>query len=606
MDRNTGIGMALILGLFFFWVKLNAPSEAEIKLQKHKQDSIKLVQAKVDSLKKLGAPAEILDTTKNTVLSSSTIDTTDTPVVLDSLSNDLLTVKFSNKGGRINSVLVKKYFKQKEVEDGKVIKSPLYLLEDQKNQFDYIFAKQSGGDIHTQGLVFNTQKSNEEIIFSYKTSEGVLIKLKYKLLPNSYTLKHEVEVEGMDKLNSEKIGKLHWINYLDKLEVNDKYERNYTSVYYKEIDEQPTYCSCTSNDEQDLTNKPVKWVSHANQFFNSALIAEDQFKSAKLATEMLDASSEDLKKCTSDLEFNLGSSKYAMDFYIGPNEFERLKGMQIGLEDVVSYGSSIFGTINRYPIRWIYLFFAGFIANKGIIILCMTLLVKILLIYLTFKMIYSQSKMAALKPEIEKLKAKYGDDPQAMQAQSMKIYGEYGVNPLGGCLPMLLQMPIWIALTRYFSASIEFRQEHFLWATDLTSYDVFMRLPFTIPFYGDHVSMFTLLWTLSTLAYTWYNSRLVDMSAMNPAMKYMQYIMPVMFVFFFNSSAAGFTCYLFFSNILNIGQTVLIKNFFIDENKIATELALNKAKPKSTTGFRARLEQAMKEQERIKNQNKKK
>ena len=159
---------------------------------------------------------------------------------------------------------------------------------------------------------------------------------------------------------------------------------------------------------------------------------------------------------------------------------------------------------------------------------------------------------------------------------------------------------------RYFSASIEFRQEHFLWATDLTSYDVFMRLPFTIPFYGDHVSMFTLLWTLSTLAYTWYNSRLVDMSAMNPAMKYMQYIMPIMFVFFFNSSAAGFTCYLFFSNILNIGQTVLIKNFFINEDKIAAELASNKAKPKSTTGFRARLEQAMKEQERIKNQSKKK
>jgi YidC/Oxa1 family membrane protein insertase len=221
-------------------------------------------------------------------------------------------------------------------------------------------------------------------------------------------------------------------------------------------------------------------------------------------------------------------------------------------------------------------------------------------------MLYSQSKMAALKPQIEQLKAKFKSDPQQQQVETMKMYREFGVNPLGGCLPMLAQMPIWFALYRFFPASIEFRQAPFLWATDLSSYDVITKLPFEVPFgFGSHLSLFTLLWAITTLIYTYFNTKDMDMSA-NPAMKYMQYIMPLFFLGFFNSYASGLTAYLLFSNVINIGQTVVTKKFVIDHDKIKTKLEANKAKPKKKSGFQARLENALKEQQKIQAQRAKK
>ncbi|MCB0685541.1 MAG: membrane protein insertase YidC, partial [Saprospiraceae bacterium] len=237
----------------------------------------------------------------------------------------------------------------------------------------------------------------------------------------------------------------------------------------------------------------------------------------------------------------------------------------------------------------------------GLVILLLTLVVKSLVYPLTYKMLYSQSKMGALKPQIEKVRDKFKDDQQKIQMETMKMYREYGVNPAGGCFPMILQMPIWIALYRFFPASIEFRQASFLWANDLSSYDVFVRLPFSIPFLGDHLSLFTFLWAISMVGYTYYNSKIMDMSSMNamPAMKYMQYIMPLMFVFFFNDYASGLTCYLLFSNLLNITQTLVTKNYLINHDKIMDELDANRKKPKKKGGFQERLEKALQEQQRI-------
>lgn len=224
---------------------------------------------------------------------------------------------------------------------------------------------------------------------------------------------------------------------------------------------------------------------------------------------------------------------------------------------------------------------------------------------LMYKTLYSQAKMGALKPELAHLKEKYKDDMQKQQMETMKIYREYGVSPLGGCLPMLLQMPIWYALFRFFPASITFRQEPFLWATDLSTYDVLFNLGFEIPFFGSHVSLFTLLWAVSTIVYTYYNMQNVDLSA-NPAMKYVQYIMPIMFLAFFNNYASGLTCYMFFSNLINIIQTVVTKNYIFDESKIREELLKEKAKPKKKSGFQAKLEEAMRQQQAIQEQRKKK
>jgi YidC/Oxa1 family membrane protein insertase len=302
------------------------------------------------------------------------------------------------------------------------------------------------------------------------------------------------------------------------------------------------------------------------------------------------------------MTFALGSGSaqsYDMTWYIGPNEFERLRAHDLDMEDIVPFGWSIFGTINRWVVRPIFSFLSNFIGNKGIVILFLTLIVKSLVYPLTYKMLYSQSKMGALKPQMAKLREKYKDDQQKVQMETMKIYREYGVNPAGGCFPMVLQMPIWFALYRFFPASIEFRQASFLWANDLSSYDVFFRLPFEIPFLGDHLSLFTFLWAISMVVYTYYNSKIMDMNSINPMMKYMQYMMPLMFIFFFNSYASGLTCYLLFSNLMNITQTLVTKNYLINNDKILAELDANKKKPKKKGGFQQRLEKAMQEQQKI-------
>ena len=288
-----------------------------------------------------------------------------------------------------------------------------------------------------------------------------------------------------------------------------------------------------------------------------------------------------------------------MTMYVGPNEFDRLRALGYDMEDVIPFGWSIFGTINRWVIRPIFSFLSNFIANKGLVILALTLIVKIILYPLTYRMLYSQSKMGALKPQLESLKSKHKEDAQKQQMEQMKMYREFGVNPLGGCLPMVLQMPIWFALYRFFPASIEFRQAGFLWANDLSSYDAFVHLPFEIPFgFGAHISLFTVLWAITTLIYTYYNTRHMDMSA-NPAMKYMQYLMPLFFLGFFNSFASGLTAYLLFSNLINIGQTLLTKNVIINQEKIKEELEAYRKKPKKKGGFQERLEKALKEQQRI-------
>jgi len=311
---------------------------------------------------------------------------------------------------------------------------------------------------------------------------------------------------------------------------------------------------------------------------------------------------EDLKLLKSELNIPFqggGSETFAMKMYMGPNEYERLAAVGSDLQEIIPYGRSIFGTVNRWVIKPMFNFLSQFIGSKGIVILVLTFIVKLVLYPLYYKMLYSQSKMGALKPRLAGLKEKHGDDQQAVQVETMKLYREFGVSPLGGCMPMVLQMPIWFALYRFFPASIEFRQASFLWATDLSSFDVAFNLPFEIPFYGAHVSLFTLLWAASTVAYTYYNTKHMDMS-MNPMMKNMQYMMPVMFLFFFNNFAAGLTCYMLFSNLLNILQTVVTKEYIIDKKKIEEELEAYKKKPKKKKkgGFQDRLEAALKEQKK--------
>ena len=443
------------------------------------------------------------------------------------------------------------------------------------------------------------------------TSNGGYFEQGYSLEPNSYNINYYVNSQGLDQVIAANTNEfvLNWVDNIEKLERSVRFEKTYSTIHYKTVKDGVDNLSWSSDDEEKV-EEPIKWVAFCNQFFNSTLIAQGAFNSGSFVEKNFDNESDNLKAYTAQLSIpysHRAQERFDMTFMVAPNDFEMLTAMGEDLNEIVPYGKSILGTINRWIIRPIFKFLAGIVGNMGIAILLLTIFVKLMLYPLTFKMLKSQSKMQALKPRIEKLKEQNKDDSQAQQMATMKLYSEYGVSPLGGCMPMLVQMPIWFALYRFFPAAIEFRQAPFLWATDLSSYDVFFKLGFELPMgMGSHISLFTILWAITTLLYTYYNSKHMDMSA-NPAMKYMQYIMPIMFLGFFNSYASGLTAYLLFSNTFNIAQTLITKNYIIDQEKLNRELNAYKAKPKKKkSGFRARLQDAMEEQQKMKEQQEKK
>ena len=620
LDRNQLIGIVLLFGLFMAWSMLNAPSKEELAERKRLQDSITLAD-------QLATQAGLEKTATIDTGQTNTIQTVPSVQLSDSakqmqvqqrfgafsaaasgseelfyLENDLMKVTISNKGGIVKDVELKKYSKILVDEERKEYKEPLHLLNDEKNIFEYLLPVNGSGasPVRSTDLYFDARQSGNDLTLTARGANGFAFTQTYSLPDDEYTLDYDLGFSGADQLVANGGVMLHWENYLDKLERNYQYEKYYTTAYYREVNEDLDYCSCRADDEDDLSDSKLKWVSHSNQFFNTTLIADERFGGGIVETEMLDEESDDLKILRTDLEIPLNGrsdENFEMAFYLGPNEFDRLRAFDQDLEGIIPFGRSIFGTINRWVIRPIFNVLLGLMSVKGIVILLLTLLVKVVLFPLMYKMLYSQAKMSALKPQLAGLKDKFKDDSQKQQMETMKVYREYGVSPLGGCLPMVAQMPIWFALYRFFPASIEFRQASFLWATDLSSYDAFVNLPFEIPFYGAHVSLFTLLWAGTTLIYTYYNTKHMDMGSMNPMMKYMQYFMPVMFLFFFNNYASGLTLYLFYSNVINIGLTLGTKKFLFDDEKILKELNANKAKPKKKGGFQERLEKAMKEQQ---------
>ncbi|MEZ4967862.1 MAG: membrane protein insertase YidC [Saprospiraceae bacterium] len=614
---STFIGMGLIFLLLYLWMQYSAPTQPA-----QEQQSANTTQT-TDSNQMQSNGNAVAATPSGTPADTSTQQQgPDQDVLLAArfgpfapsakgqeqfyvLENELVRVTFNSKGGRIKEVFLKNFEKVNTDTAGNDLKSPVRLLEDSKNRFEYELNVNGAGKVLTSDLYFKGSKSGNTVTFRADAGEGRYLEQVYTLSPDNYRIDYQVGGQRLNNVLAEQAMRLNWTNYLDKLEKNQQYERSMSSVYFKAADESADYCNCRDNDVESLGEKPVSWFAHSSQFFNTSIMANNfAFRDFVGETQMFKDDNPDLKLLKSNALVPLNNGTASMTIYAGPNEFERLRAFGVSLEDIIPFGASVFGAINRWVVHPIFDFLSRFIGSQGIVILVLTLLVKLLLYPLTYRMVLSQSKMAALKPRLEALKKKHGDDQQAMSMETMKMYSEYRVNPLGGCLPVVLQMPIWFALYRFFPASIEFRQASFLWATDLSSYDSIMRLPFELPFgAGSHLSLFTLIWVVTTLWYTNYSMKQMDATAMQndqmKIMKYMQYAMPVMFMFFFNSFASGLTLYLCFSNILNIGQTVVTKQFLIDNEKIKAELEANKNKPRKTGGFRERLEQAMKEQQRI-------
>ncbi len=607
MEKNQIIGFALIFVIIMAWSVINKP---DIELEEapntsNTEQTYSADESSYDS-KSMSETINTQIPTESDInllndqygVFSSNAQGTES---IDFLENDKFKIAFTNKGGRIKYVELKDYKKLKEDENGQDIESLVRLFEDEKNRFNY---KLSVGNrtINTEELYGSINKSNNSISYNFLGNDGSVFKQTYTISPDSYLIDYNLSTKGLSSDLSK--AQLEIKNYLDKIEKNYTFEKTVSTVYFKERDEDSDYCNCRSDDIEDQSDKKIKWFSFANQFFNTSIIADNRsFDGLIASTEVYDESNEDMKltKASVSIPIGDGENDFGMSIFAGPNEYELLTQVDSDLEQIIPFGRSIFGSINRHFIRPFFNLLAGMISSKGIVIILIIFIIKMALYPLTYKMLHSQAKMGALKPEIAKMGEKFKDDAQKKQMETMKLYREYGVNPMGGCMPMFIQMPIWYALFRFFPASITFRQESFLWAQDLSSFDEILSLPFAIPGFGSHLSLFTILWAITTVIYTYYNMKHMDMSA-NPAMKYVQYLMPIMFFVFFNNYASGLTCYMFFSQLFNIAQTVLTKKYVFDDKKILEELNVKKAQPKKKSGFQAKLAEAMEKQQRLQEQ----
>ncbi len=616
MDKNSAIGLTLILLIFIGFQYMNMPSEEERAEALRIQDSIAAVEQEQQRIQQAALETAVVEaTTDSTVLVA--IDDSTAKVKLKEqfgafgeaatgedgtvvIENELMAITLSRKGGHPLSVELKKFKTYDSL--------PLLLFDGDQNRFSLDFFAQNRR-ITTQELYF--QPTNEGFSVSGDDQQSIGMRLpagqnayieyQYTLRGNSYMLDFDINFVGVEDVierNATSLD-LHWFNQLPHQEKSLESERQNSTVYFRHADDEVDYLSERSDDNEKITTD-LQWVAFKQQFFSSVLIAKDGWAPTSELTVAVDESATDMvKSCDAKLVVPYGhrpAENFGMQVYYGPNHYNTLKKFDLGLEKMIPLGWGIFGWVNRFAVIPVFNLLKDTGLNYGIIILILTILIKIVILPFTYKAYMSTAKMRVLKPEIDEINEKFEgkDDPMAKQQAVMALYSKAGVNPLGGCLPLLFQMPILIAMFRFFPASIELRQQSFLWADDLSSYDSIFNLPFEIPFYGDHVSLFTLLMTVSTIFYTRLN---MNMQAGNPQMeqmKWMMYLMPIMMLGWFNNYASGLSYYYFLANMITFGQNYAFK-LFVDEDALHKQLQENKKKPQKKSGFQKRLEDMAKE-----------
>lgn len=516
------------------------------------------------------------------------------------IENELLAITVSKQGGYPLSVQLKEYQTHDSL--------PLMLFEGDENQFALEFYSDNR-KINTQNLYFQpsaegfTITGGDRKTLSMKLAAGPdqYLEYVYTLTGNSYMVDFDINMVGLDNVieRNTRTLDLHWRNDLPSQEKSLKNERMNSTIYYRFADDDVDYISETSDDKEEI-QADLQWVAFKQQFFSSVLIAKDGWESpTDLETTTDEENLDVVKTCDAKLTIPYTGQELeqvALQFYFGPNHYNSLQDYEMGLEEMIPLGWGIFGWVNKFMVIPVFNLLKDTGLGYGIIILILTLLIKTVLMPFTYKAYMSTAKMRVLKPEIEEINKKFEDkeDPMAKQQATMALYSKAGVNPLGGCLPMLFQMPILIALFRFFPASIELRQQSFLWADDLSSYDSILDLPFEIPFYGDHVSLFTLLMTISTIFYTRLNMSMQAGTPQMEQMKWMMYLMPVMMLGWFNSYASGLSYYYFLANVVTFAQNYAFRKF-VDDDAIHRKLQENKKKPKKQSNFQKRLEDMAKQ-----------
>jgi YidC/Oxa1 family membrane protein insertase len=518
------------------------------------------------------------------------------------LENNKIELKISLKGGKVYSARLKDY----KTFDAK----PLILFSGDSTIFGFDFFTSDNKPVKTNNLFFkpvSDQKSYtvvsrpESVILRLFAGEDKYIEYKYTLAPDKYSVEFNVSFKSMEGViaSNQSSLTLDWKIYVPQQEKGRQNEENYCALNYKYYQGEvpiPKIRQSKEIDKTDITTK-LSWVSYQDQFFSSIIISNDFFLNASVSSTRTLGSKKYLRYYSSELgvPFTSNSSNVvSMKFFYGPNSIPILKKEGVQLEKVVFLGRNIIGWISRFVIIPVFNWLNHFMSNFGLIILILTIIIKVVLFPLTYKSYQSQAKMQVLKPMVEELGKKFPKKEDAMKKQqaTMDLYKRAGVNPMGGCLPMLLQMPILFAMFRFFPVSIELRQEHFLWATDLSTYDSILTLPFTIPMYGNHVSLFTLLMTASTLL----TMKMTGSSpgSDQPGMKMMMYLMPVMFMLILNNFSAGLTYYYFLANMLTYAQNMISKRF-INADAVLATLEENKKKPLKKSKWQQRLEDAAKQ-----------
>ncbi len=518
------------------------------------------------------------------------------------LENSKVELKISLKGGKVYSARLKEYRTFDSM--------PMILFSGDSTVFGFNFFTTDNKAVQTNNLYFTpvSEKKSfdatsepQTVILRLNASDNKYIEYRYTLAPDKYMIDFEVTFKSMDGIiaSNQNSLTLDWKMYIPQQEKGRTNEENYADIRYKYFQDDVVNLKQRQSkdiEKADITTK-LSWIAFQDQFFSSVLITNDFFLNGSVSSTKTTESPKYIRYFTSEVgvPFEQGASTdIKMKLYYGPNSITILKKEGLDLDKLVFLGKNIIGWINRFAIIPIFNWLDNYIGSYGIIILILTIIIKIVLFPLTFKSYQSQAKMQVLKPLVDELGKKFPKKEDAMKKQqaTMDLYKRAGVNPMGGCLPMLLQMPILFAMFRFFPVSIELRQEHFLWATDLSTYDSILTLPFTIPMYGSHVSLFTLLMTASTLLTMKMQGSTPGSD--QPGMKLMMYMMPVMFMLILNNFSSGLTYYYFLANMITFGQNILSKQF-INADAVLATLEENKKKPVKKSKWQARLETAAKQ-----------
>ncbi len=614
-DLNSIIGFALIFGIIVWMFYLNQPTPEEIEAEKAKKEQLEL-ETKTDKEKTADfvkeSEAIIANPLDSVALSNAKSQlgafsySASLPSAKDEftrIENEVLSLKVNNRGGYISEALLKNFKTYDSV--------PVYLIRDGKNaSFNINFGTTDNRILNTKDLFFEptVTKNGENTILSMKlkVSNTKFLEYRYELKPDEYMVDFTVRSQGLQQvINSSQTVNLDWKLQGIRHAKSATYENRYTEVLYEYDGDKDDYLGqgeFADDEEQD-----VSWIAFKQHFFTSVLLTDTPFKKASFTSKNIANSSElddkDIKvtkefSASMPLELQGGELNYSMDWYYGPTDYRILNTYKRNLDEIVPLGWGIFGIINKYLFIPFFAFLSGFLPY-GIAIIVMTIIVRIILSPVTYKSYLSQAKMKVLRPEITEINEKHKDNAMKRQQETMALYGKAGVNPMSGCLPALMQIPVFYALFNFFPSAFQLRQKSFLWADDLSSYDTIAELPFTIPFYGDHISLFPILASVAIFIYMMMTTgqTMQTQQPGMPNMKFIMYLSPLMMLFFFNNYASGLSLYYFISNLITIGIMLVIKNVIIDEDKIHAKIQENKKKPKKQGKFQKKMKELMEQAE---------